>query len=139
MKQMIRKKLRESVEPVSVSVGCLIKCTSTNRFFLLHRNDYKPSWSLMSGGVDEGETILEALKREIIEELSINPNLIRYEFIHKEIPPFSTNKEFNYYKGYVSNEFDAKLDHENLDCGWFDIDNLPEPLYPRLLRKIKEF
>jgi len=34
-------------------------------------------------------------------------------------------------------EFIPKLDEENLDYGWFNINNLPNPLYPGTLDKIK--
>ena len=121
------------------SVGCLIKCETTNRFFLLHRNDFSPTWGLMSGGIEEGETPIEALKREIVEELSINPNIIKFEYIHNEISSKIQKSKFHYFKGYVNKEFKATLDHENLDYGWYSIDDLPKPLYPGLLSKIKTF
>jgi putative (di)nucleoside polyphosphate hydrolase len=139
MRLLIKKILREEIEAIKYSVGCLIKCETTNRFFLLYRNDFSPTWGLMSGGVDEGETPIEALKREIVEELSINPNIIKFEFVRNEIIPQRPNKEFRYFKGYVKKEFEATLDHENLEYKWCLIDNLPEPLYPGLLTKIKTF
>ena len=139
MKALIKKLLREEIQAMKYSVGCLIQCETTKRFFLLHRNDLKPTWALMSGGVDEGETPIEALKREIVEELSINPNIIRIEFERTEKIPERPNREFNYFKGYVNKEFKATLDHENLAYRWCSIDELPQPLYPGLLTKIKTF
>ena len=139
MKSLIKKLLREEIRAITHNVGCLIKCETTNRFFLLHRNDFDPSWGLISGGVDEGETPIEALKREIGEELSINPNIIKFEFVRNEIIPQRPNREFHYFKGYVKKGFKATLDHENLAYKWCLINKLPEPLYPGLLTKMKTF
>jgi 8-oxo-dGTP pyrophosphatase MutT (NUDIX family) len=139
MKTLIKKLLREEIEGIKSSVGCLIKCEATDRFFLLHRNDSNPTWSLMSGNLETGETPIDGLKREIVEELSINPNIIEFEFVRKEVTSQKPISEFNYFKGYVKKEFKATLDHENLDYRWCSIDELPEPLYPKLLDKIKTF
>lgn len=49
-----------------------------------------PRWRLLKGGVDEGETEVEALKREIFEEtglknIKIMDQVHRYEFVFNEI------------------------------------------------------
>lgn len=118
-------------------VGVLIKCTSTGRLFMLQRGSapHKGSWGLISGGVEEGEDPLEALKREVNEELSIDPNIIQYRLAWKE-KTTSTGVEFFYYVGFTNKEFIAKLDHENLDYKWASIDELPSPLFPNLDLKI---
>jgi hypothetical protein len=36
----------------------------------------------------------------------------------------------------TSKEFTPKLDHENLEWGWFDKKNLPSPLYRGMKEKI---
>ena len=139
MNSLIKKLLRESLKPKKIYAGCLIYCTTTDKFFLLHRNDPNPTWSLVSGGINEGETPLEGLKREIVEELSINPEIVKYEFVDTEITPNNKDGLFYYFKGYTTNEFKAKLDHENLSYGWFSMDELPESLYPRFIDKLKSF
>ena len=51
--------------------GVLLICKSTNRFLLLKRNEkasYPKTWSIVSGGIEEGESPLEGIKRELKEE-----------------------------------------------------------------------
>ena len=56
------------------------------------RKDFPGSWQFPQGGVDEGETLLEALQREIWEEVGLRPESYqvgkmkgpyRYEFSRK--------------------------------------------------------
>jgi len=117
--------------------GVLIKCIKTGNVFLLLRNDKKPTWALMSGSIDAGENVIDGLKREIHEELLINPSNIVFNFIRIEQIP-SKNREFHYYEGFVKEEFKPILDEENLNYGWFPKDKLPAPLYPDLIDKIKD-
>lgn len=48
----------------------------------------KPYWCLPGGGVDDGEPLLDAMKREMIEELGVEPKVGRllyvHQFAHKE-------------------------------------------------------
>ncbi len=118
--------------------GVLIKCTETDRVLLLLRNDKGEDpnlWSMVTGGIDEGESILEGLKREVNEEMSIDPNIINYKFIEK-IYISEKNMDFHYFQGFTKSEFLPKLDHENLDFKWCDKDDLPSPLYPGIIDKI---
>ena len=140
-KKLIKESLREIAitepekEVVNVAAGVLIKCTSTNRVLLLLRNDKKPTWALMSGGIEEGEDVMAGLIREIDEEMNIDGSIIDFNFMTIERVP-RKNLEFHYYEGFVDKEFKPVLDHENLNYGWFDIDNLPSPLYPGLDIKV---
>jgi 8-oxo-dGTP pyrophosphatase MutT (NUDIX family) len=141
MKSSIRLKVRNMLNTKNnrkIAAGVLIKCRETNKVLLLLRNDkaYEPNtWSMVSGGIESGEEVLEGLKREVKEEISIDPNIIEYEFVGITYSK-SKNLDFHYYKGFTNTEFIPKLDYENLDWGWFDKDNLPENLYPNLEGKI---
>jgi 8-oxo-dGTP pyrophosphatase MutT (NUDIX family) len=114
--------------------GALIKCTETNKVLLLLRNDGNPTWSLVSGVLEGEEDPLDALKREFEEELSLKPTGVNFKKVGVEN---NNNMIFYYYEGFTSEEFEPKLDNENLDWGWFSKSKLPSPLYKGMLEKIK--
>lgn len=132
--------MRTKAKIIRRNTGILIKCSTTNNFFLLKRafEPYKGIWSLLSGGIDENEDSLTAIKREIWEEISINAEIISIQHKTKEINP-STGTEFEYYIGIVESEFIPTLNIENSEYIWASIDNLPLPLYPNLTQKLNFF
>jgi ADP-ribose pyrophosphatase YjhB (NUDIX family) len=137
-KAFIRERLIKGLMEVGekrIVGGVLIKCLKTNNVFLLYRNDKVPVWALVSGGIDEGETALAGLKREIHEELFIDPNEIEFKYIGVEHIP-AKNIDFHYFEGFTNSQFKPILDHENLSFGWFPKDKLPSPLYKGLAEKI---
>ena len=136
IKEMLQKKLQEIVDKEIVA-GILIKCSKTNNVLLLLRNDTTPVWALVSGGVNKNEDVVAAIKREIYEELFIKPNDIEIKFSGIEHLPIK-NREFHYYEGISEIEFKPILDHENLNWGWFNKNELPSPLYHGLLEKIQK-
>lgn len=136
----LRKIVRQTIieqQQKRLAAGVLIKCLSTDRVFLLLRNDPTPTWALVSGKIEDGENVLSGLKREIYEELFVNASIIDFKFIRKENIP-EKNMEFHYYEGFVDKEFTPILDEENLNGKWFSIDNLPSPLYDGMSSKIEK-
>jgi NAD+ diphosphatase len=117
-----------------VAAGVLIKCTKTDNLFLLLRNDKKPTWSCLAGHIEKGESILSGLKREIMEEISIDPDLIKFKKIN--VVKNDDGLMFHFYAGFTNDEFEAKLDDENLKCGWFPKNRIPLPLYKDMKEKI---
>ena len=120
----------------TISAGVLIQAKDIGNFLLLKRsiicND-PHTWGLLSGGIDKGESVLEGLKREVNEEIQIDPEIIEYQKIHEENSEYGI---FHYYWGFTTSEFIPKLDEENDAYGWFSKNTLPFPLYPKLKDKI---
>lgn len=119
------------------AAGVLVKCLPTNKVLLLLRSDictYPQTWSLISGGIDDDEEIFDGLRREVTEEIGIDPNYVIYRYKNKE-----KNKDidFYYYEGYIGKEFTPRINEEHLDYIWCDLDSLPTPLFPGVLEKIK--
>jgi 8-oxo-dGTP pyrophosphatase MutT (NUDIX family) len=120
------------------AVGVLIIAEDSNKVLLLKRGfpPHKGHWSLLSGGMEDGENKLETLKREIMEETQIDADeKLDLTFIRTEN---NNGKLYHYYGGLTSTEIIPTLDDENMDYGWYSEDDLPTPSYPKTKEKIKE-
>jgi putative (di)nucleoside polyphosphate hydrolase len=52
------------------------------RVLICERRDYRNSWQFPQGGVDPNETLIEALHRELEEELGLEPH--HYQILRQE-------------------------------------------------------
>jgi ADP-ribose pyrophosphatase YjhB (NUDIX family) len=113
--------------------GVLLICKETNNFLLLKRNkkaNFGNTWSIVSGGIEENEPTLDGIKRELKEETQINCKNIDFRLLEEQnnvIVP-----KFYFYLGYCDKEYQCILDMENTNYGWFNMKNLPDPLFPTL-------
>ena len=121
---------------VNCNIGCgaLIYSTSTKKYLFLLRNQKKHagSWGLVGGGVEINESPIDALHREIVEEIGpININkIIPLEKFTAE----NTNFEYHTYLVSVDNEFIPTLNNEHRGFAWTGIDDYPRPLHPGVWR-----
>ena len=112
--------------------GVLLICKKSNKFLLLKRSPkstYAKSWAIVSGGIEKGEDVLEGIKRELWEETQIKSDGIRFEFFEHQnnLIPY-----FDFYIGYCDKEYECKLNDETQEYGWFNLNNLPKPLFPTM-------
>ena len=115
--------------------GTLIYAKKTNRYLFLLRNKQKQQgyWGIAGGKVDTGETVIQALVREIHEEIGC-------DYSAKKFIPLETftadNEKFVYYTFVVTvdEEFVPTLNSEHRGYCWVELKDHPRPLHPGLWR-----
>ena len=113
--------------------GAIIYAKSTSRVLFLLRNTerYNDTWGLAGGKVEQDETVIEALHRELIEE--INFKLENTKIVPLELFTSKDNKfEYHTFVCIVENEFIPQLNDEHKGYCWCNINNYPKPLHPGL-------
>jgi 8-oxo-dGTP pyrophosphatase MutT (NUDIX family) len=128
-----------NIVPLKIeSAGALIYCITTNRYLFLLRNGIKfaGTWSIPGGKVEFRESILDALKRELLEEINFKLN-------EEKLIPLdtytSTNQNFAYHTFIimVDKEFVPELNSEHKGYAWAGIMDIPKPIHPGLFKTIK--
>lgn len=108
---------------------CQFYCPGTDRYLWLKRSetgDAPNLWAGPGGGVEEGETELEGLLRELDEEIGFTDPIDPKLFCQYEKPGFTA---YNYIAS-VPEEFEPQLNHEHTDFVWSK--EPPQPLHPAL-------
>ncbi len=118
-----------SIYPVEVSIGILINPSNqillTRRSLNLHQGGL---WEFPGGKIEQGETTEEALRRELLEELSIT--------IHQSIPLITIDHHYsdthvllhaNIITDYSG---EPKICDGQLDLQWVSLQSLNDENYP---------
>lgn len=121
------------------SCGALIYARSTHRYLFLLRDStsYKSSWGLVGGKIEKNERVVDALMREIQEEVGYKPGTD-----HKIVPIekfTSANGRFCYHTFIIQidNEFLPVLNSEHRGYCWVRLEDYPRPLHPGVWRTFK--
>lgn len=133
--------LRRGVDHIGVTVNFIIH-DGNGRILLQKRSlkcrDEQGRWDIGGGAVEFGETLEDAVRREIMEELCVSP--ISLEFIqvydaHRDNQGIPTH--------WVAINFAAQVDPNKVkigeperidEIGWFRSDTLPQPLHSQFFK-----
>lgn len=124
--------------PMTLGVRGLVYDRANNTVFLI-RHTYMPGWQLPGGGVETGETMLEALEREVREEGNITfttPPQLKSIHLNRQA---SRRDHVAFYLIEGFEQSTPKLpDYEIAEAGFFPLDALPDATTPATLRRIAE-
>jgi len=120
--------------------GTLLLALDTKRLlFLLRDNDtHSNTWGLVGGKVENNETVMQALAREIKEEIGFELK------INKTIPlelfrSDDNNFEYHTFICIIDKEFIPHLSSEHKGYSWCNVDSFPKPLHPGLYSSLNNF
>jgi 8-oxo-dGTP diphosphatase len=104
-------------QPIRVAVGIIVD--SDGNLLLCQRPSHKPyplQWEFPGGKVEPGESLVEALRRELTEELSIH--IVGADQIHEETTTYSTGETYRV-AYFLVTSWDGELQYgEFADVTW---------------------
>ena len=113
----------------------MVYCTQTRRYLFLLRNGarHSGSWGLVGGKIEAGETVAQALIREIREEMGgtiVDLKLVPIEKFTAD------NQSFVYHTFLITvdEEFAPALNDEHRGYCWVPLEDHPKPLHPGVWR-----
>ena len=154
--------MKQNELPLRLGVGIIV-LNKENKVFVGKRRDNPTNkWQMPQGGVDRGENLVNAMKRELKEETNIRSIEILKELqgsTEYELPDYLLGKIWRgKYRGQKQKwfivrflgkdeEINLKTTHpEFIEWQWLDIENLPsvivhfkKKVYEKLLPVIKSF
>lgn len=119
------------------TVGARALVINDNKVLLV-KHSYTPGWYTIGGAVEKGETPVEAVQRELFEEVGVKcltlPKLFSVYHNHRE-------KRDDYVVFYLVDKFEKEWvsSDEILDAQWFELQALPHDISPATQRRIDEY
>jgi len=153
--------MNNKILPLRTGVGIAV-LNSQNKVFVGKRKDNPfDKWQMPQGGVDSNEPLLQAMKRELLEETSIKNIKVLKEFdqwLEYELPTDLVGKIWKgRYRGqkqkwfvvkFLGNDNEVNINTKNpefIEWKWIDINLLPDLIvlfkkhvYEKVLAELKK-
>ena len=123
-----------------MTVGTRVMLVDGDKVLLI-RHTYIPGWQFPGGGVDPGETVDAAARREVLEETGyrVTGEMTLFGIYHNS--SVVTNRDHVVF--YVATGFERghefKPNREIAEAAWFDRRALPEKVTPATSQRIDEY
>lgn len=100
-------------------------------------------WDFGGGGLKFNETLIEGVKREVMEEYGVEPleiEFLGFDEVHREDSGVPTHWISFRYRVLVEKEKVVNNEpHKHSDLQWVTIDTLPSPLHSQIEKFIKKY
>jgi 8-oxo-dGTP pyrophosphatase MutT (NUDIX family) len=123
-------------KPETTRVRVLLVCGDQ---ILLVKHLGKKYWNIPSGEVEQGESLYEALVRELKEELGISVCTITKKLGTYRQTTKSRNDVVHVFVATVPQKTPIHLEWEIVAARWYGLTNLPIPVQPGARRRIQEY
>jgi len=124
--------------PRTIGVRALL--LSADGRVALVRHTYLDGWYLPGGGVKKGEAILDALHRELAEEVAVRDATVeRVLGVYHNRREGKDDHVIVYVARAAGDALHGADTLEVAEVGWFAVDALPEGTTPATRRRIAEF
>lgn len=113
------------------------------RGILLEKRTDTGDWCVPGGAIELGESLEDALRREVKEETNLDIFSPKFFDIRANVHMVYPNRDEVYYTDvvYVIRDFSGELkpDAESSELEFFGLDNLPDEIMPTQIDYIKKF
>lgn len=119
------------------TIGTNVVIIRSNQVLLVRRTDFD-IWALPGGGVDNGESIEFAAIREIKEEAGLDISIEALVGIYSKPKWVNGGDNVIVFRGVSENNKPTPDNYEVSECKFFNIDSLPENIFPFHIEYIQD-
>ena len=104
---------------------------------VLVKHTYRPDWHMPGGGVDRGESLEQAARREALEEVGAKLGSVQLLGVYSNF----WNRRTDHVAVFICNDFElsGESDWEIAEVKWFPIIDLPAATSPGTARRMAEY
>jgi len=117
------------------SIGVFAIILNKNKILLCHRRDMD-MWNLPGGRLENNETLIEGLKREVFEETGLVVDIIKLFRVYDK-RPLKNELVYVYHCNIIEGELTINDEADYLN--FFNFDNLPDNILKSHYKRIKDF